>query len=244
MKRFPVIFAVALLSVASPAQAQDSENLRGIVRSVNEAWLSSDLGAAIVQLPFKEGDNFKEGDTLIAFDCASWESQLKAAKAKLAGEATMLKNNKQLKDHNAGGQFDVDIAKAKVDEAEASVEQIRVTLERCIIKAPFNGRMADLGVHLHEVPERNARILHILDNTSLEVDMILPSTWLKWLEPGVAFEIAVDETGAVAEAKVIRIAAAVDPVSQTVKVVGRLGKDAANILPGMSGAVIFRPPNG
>jgi membrane fusion protein, multidrug efflux system len=214
------------------------------VRSVSEAWLSSDLGAAIVKLPFQEGDAFKKGDTLIAFDCASFQSQLKAAKAKLAGEATMLKNNKQLKDHNAGGQFDVDIAKAKVDEAQAAIEQIEVTLARCVIAAPFDGRMADLGVHLHEVPERNARIMHILDTATLEVDMILPSAWMKWMEPGVAFELAVDETGAVAQAKVIRIAAAVDPVSQTIKVIGRLGGDAAHILPGMSGAVIFRPPNG
>ena len=180
---FLAVFAFAAMTGA--ACAEDLGTMRGIVRSVDEAWLSSDLGVAISKLPFKEGDAFKAGDTLVAFDCANVESQLKAQKARLAGETTMFKNNQQLKDRNAGGQFDVDLARAKVDEASAQVEELGVTLKRCVIAAPFPGKMADLGVHIHETPERGQRIMRIIDTTALEVDMILPSDWLKWLSPPI-----------------------------------------------------------
>ena len=117
-------------------------------------------------------------------------------------------------------------------------------MRRCKIRAPFNGRIAGLNAHLFETPERGARILQVVDSTSLEVDMILPSQWLKWLKPGMSFEVAVEETGASAIAEVVRIAAVIDPVSQTVKVTGRLTGATAGVLPGMSGPVLFRLPNG
>ena len=96
-KSLNFLATLAFVMIPGAACADDMGTMRGIVRSVDEVWLSSDLGAAISELPFKEGDAFRQGDTLIAFDCANIESQLKAQKARLAGEATMLKNNKQLR---------------------------------------------------------------------------------------------------------------------------------------------------
>jgi membrane fusion protein, multidrug efflux system len=231
------ILMSALLGTAANAETTDLS--RGIVRAVDEAWLSSDIGAAIDKLPFKEGQAFKKGDLLVSFDCAATESQLAAASAKLQVENITLKNHKQLKAHNAIGQFDVDIAKARVDQTAAERDSIAVVAKRCDLFAPFDGKIAQLGVHLFEVPERNARMMQILDLTAMEVDMILPSDWLKWLKPGTKFEIAIDELGEAAPAEVVRVAAAVDPVSQTIKVVGRISSSATNIQSGMSGSLTF-----
>ena len=225
--------------VSPTAYAEATDLSRGIMRAVDEAWLSSDIGAAIDKLPFKEGQAFKKGDLLISFDCAATEAQLAAASAKLQVENITLKNHKQLKAHNAIGQFDVDIAKARVDQTAAERDSIAVVAKRCDLFAPFDGKIAQLGVHLFEVPERNARMMQILDLTAMEVDMILPSEWLKWLKPGTRFEIAIDELGEAASAEVVRIAAAVDPVSQTIKVVGRISGNATNIQSGMSGSLTF-----
>lgn len=235
--------AAALILIgacAGPAAHAETTDLsRGIVRAVDEAWLSSDIGAAIDKLPLKEGEAFKKGDLLISFDCAATEAQLAAASAKLQVENITLKNHKQLKAHNAIGQFDVDIAKARVDQSSAERNAIAVVAKRCDLFAPFDGKIAQLGVHLFEVPERNARMMQILDLTAMEVDMILPSDWLKWLKPGTKFEIAIDELGEAAPAEVVRVAAAVDPVSQTIKVVGRISGNTAKIQSGMSGSLTF-----
>jgi multidrug efflux pump subunit AcrA (membrane-fusion protein) len=67
----------------------------------------------------------------------------------------------------------------------------------------------------------------------------VPSKWLQWLRVGSAFNFKVDETGDVLQAKVERISAAVDAVSQTVKVVASVPKSPANVLPGMSGRVLL-----
>jgi membrane fusion protein, multidrug efflux system len=230
---------VSSLGCATQAQAETTDLSRGIIRAVDEAWLSSDMGAAIDKLPFKEGQSFKKGDLLVSFDCAATEAQLAAADAKLQVENITLKNNKQLKAHNAIGQFDVDIAQARVAQTAAERDSIAVIAKRCDLYAPFDGKMAQLGVHLFEVPDRNARMMQILDTTAMEVDMILPSDWLKWLKPGSKFEINVDEIAEAAPAEVVRVAAAVDPVSQTIKVVGRISGDVSRVQSGMSGSLTF-----
>jgi RND family efflux transporter MFP subunit len=224
--------------VSSAASAP--ELTRGIVRARDEAWLSSDLSLPIDQLPFKEGDHFRKGQVVISFDCATLQAQLKAATAKLQGEAITLKNNRQLKQHNAIGQYEVDLAEAKVNVAQAEHDAIAVSLDRCDIPAPFDGQVGQMGVHLHETPDRNARIMQLLSSSDLEVDMILPSSWLRWLKPGTPFSLTLDELGETANGEVIRMAAAVDAVSQTVKVVGRLTGDLSRIRPGMSGVTAFK----
>lgn len=235
--------SAATLPVADPAlaSAPDAQDLvRGIIRARDEAWLSSELGLPIDKLPFKEGERFRKNDLLISFDCAAMEAQLKAAEAKLQGEAITLKNNRQLKQHNAIGQYDVDIAEAKVQVAQSERDTIAVTLSRCDIAAPFDGQVGQLNVHLHETPDRTIRLMQVLDSTDLEVDMILPSAWLRWLKPGSTFNISLEELGEMAGGQVIRIAAAVDAVSQTVKVVGRLTGDISRTRPGMSGVITFK----
>ncbi len=225
---------------ATPSRA-DSKNLtRGIIRALDEAWLSSDLGLPIDQLPFKEGQSFRKGDLLVSFDCAAILAQKTAAQAKVQAESITFKNNKQLKLSNAIGQYDVDIAKARVDQAEAEYEGIAVTVRRCDIVAPFDGDLAQLSVHLFEIPERGTRMMQVLNSMALEVDMIVPSDWLKWLKPGSKFEVTIDELGTSAPAEVVRLAAAIDPISQTIKVVGRLTGDISQIRPGMSGALKFQ----
>ena len=230
----------ALLALAGPsAFAAEGDSFRAIVRAADEAWLSSELGLPVDLLPLKEGQSFRKGDLLVSFDCSSVEAQLSAADAKVAAAALTAKNNKQLKAGNAIGQYDVDLSKVNLDQVIAEREAVAINLKRCDVKAPFDGIIGQVGVHLYETPDRNARILQILNTTTLEVDMIVPSDWLKWLKPGASFAVSLEELGQTIQGKVSRLAASIDPVSQTLKVVGVLTGDVSSVRPGMSGIVDF-----
>jgi membrane fusion protein, multidrug efflux system len=217
---------------------------RGIVRAVNEAWITSDLGFEIVDLELREGDAFAKGDRLAAFDCEGLRAEAKAAEAKHDAEALTYENNKKLADLKAAGRFEVGLSKARENEAAAQVEAYRIRLGHCELLAPFPGRVSELRVHAHEVPDRTQPLMHIIDTSGLEIDIILPSTWLRWLKPGTTFSMKIDETGKTLEAQILRIGAAVDPVSQTIKVVARFTDESSDVLPGMSGTAAFAVPNG
>ena len=73
-------------------------------------------------------------------------------------------------------------------------------------------------VNEHENVFPNDQLLSLLDDSLLEIELILPSKSLAWLKVGTPFEYAVDETGLRYPAAVQDIGANVDPASQTVKV--------------------------
>ena len=94
------------------------------------------------------------------------------------------------------------------------------------------------------MPSAGNPILRIIDDTTLEIDLIVPSDWLSWLDKGARFTFTVDETGKQYEADVIRLNAAVDPVSQTIKIRANFVGEPAGVLAGMSGFAKFTPPEG
>ncbi|NWJ24002.1 efflux RND transporter periplasmic adaptor subunit [Rhizobium sp. RM] len=241
-----LVLAIATVTPGGhPAYAQDDGTAsRGIVKAVNQAMIGTDLSLPIVSLPFREGQDFSKGDVLAAFDCRDLEAQVKSAEAVLRAETITHENNMRLARSKAVGSYEVDLSKAKTDQAAAELEAFRSKMARCVIRAPYDGRVAFMRANEHEIPEPNQPLMQVVSTGDLEIETLLPSPWLRWLKPGAPFTIAIDETGEQKKAEVARIAATVDPVSQTVKVTGRFSGDTKGILPGMSGATKFNPVPG
>jgi membrane fusion protein, multidrug efflux system len=241
-----ILAALALFATAPGSlHAQNGgETLRGIVTSVNEAMIGTDLIFPIASLPFREGQHFSKGDVLVAFSCSDLAAQVKSAEAVLRAERITQENTARLARSKAVGAFEVDMARAKMDQAAAELEAYQSKMSRCVVRAPYDGRIAFMRAHEHEIPEPNQPLMQIVSEGELEIEALLPSSWLRWLKPGSSFSIRIDETGETKQAEVVRIAAIVDPVSQTVKVTGRFSDDTIGILPGMSGPTEFNPASG
>lgn len=240
-----LMLAVAAAPRASKAGPETLPQARGVLRSVGEATLSSDISAHILRIPFREGDTFKKGDVLVAFDCARHQAELKVAEAEFRSQRATYENGLSLLKMKAAGALEVAVAKGQSDKAEANVQVAQVRVAQCQILAPFAGRVVDVLGHEHDTPAPNAPLLRIVDHANIEVDLILPSKWLGWLRAGTPFTFQIDETGTTVPGRVIRLGAAVDPVSQTLKINGVLQPAEAGpvaILPGMSGNATFKGP--
>lgn len=212
---------------------------RGLIKPVNQATLSSEISARITKLPYKVGASFKKGNILINFDCSQYSAELDAAKAEYLARAKRLDNNRQLLKLNAISKIEVDISEAEAQKARAAQEIAQVKVNQCSIKAPYDGRVVEHLVHEHESVAKDQQLISILDDKDLEIELIVPSKWLAWLKSGTKFKIAIDETGNTYDAVVSEVGAAVDPVSQTVRILGKFESDTNSILPGMSGEVTF-----
>jgi hypothetical protein len=75
-----------------------------------------------------------------------------------------------------------------------------------------------------------------------EVELLVPSRWLSWLKPGVAFTVHIEETDKSYPARVTRLGGRVDPVSQSNKVIGEITGPVIGLMAGMSGQVTMNPP--
>ena len=79
--------------------------------------------------------------------------------------------------------------------------------------------------------------MEIINDKDLEIEFIAPSRALPNLKPGKAFKVTLDETKHTYNAEIIRTGGRVDPVSQTIKVYGRIIGNSPDLLPGMSGSI-------
>ncbi len=217
-------------------------NIRGLVKPKSEARLSSEVLARITALPFKPGQRFREGDVLIRLDCSRYQAQLASAKAELNARSKTHENNRELSRLNAIGKLEVEISKAEADKAAAEARAAGVNVSRCVITAPYPGRIVESKVHEHETVAPEQELMTILDDRDLEIEIIVPSKWLTWLKVGTPFTFHVDETDSDYLAKVSGLGARVDPVSQTMRVDGVFQTAAHDVLAGMSGTARFSAP--
>lgn len=226
-------------SLALAADGDPADAVRGIVRPVDQAQISTDLQLPVIELNVKEGDSFRAGEVLIRFDCERLQAEWDATKAAHEETRITLASADYLSKKGAAGRLDVAIAKAKADKAEAEQRALAARLKQCTVVAPFEGRVSELAVHTHEVPPSGRPMISIVDERSFEIDLIAPSVYLKWLRPRQKLRFSIDETGSTHDAEVIRIGAIVDPVSQTVKITAGMAPGDSRVVAGMSGSAIF-----
>ena len=220
----------------------DALTARGVVIANAEVTFSSDLTAPIQSIPLRTGQPFKKGEVLVAFDCGRQQAELRGAEAEEYKYKLILENREKLLRRKAAGAFEVAEAKADLRGASAQTDRIRKIMRSCTIKAPFDGSVLEKHADAYEMPGANAPLLTVVDDSILELDLIVPSRWLRWMVRGTEFEFEVDETGNSYRATVLRIGAKIDAVSQTIRITGRFSKLPETVLPGMSGVARFSLP--
>ena len=228
-------------TAAPPARlaAERDGSIRTQLGSRNAVTISAELAARISSLPLREGDTFRAGQTLVGFDCSLHQTQLRKAEAATEAAQAVLHSNLRLAELNSIGKYEVEQAQARVKEAQAEVAASRTLVQRCVIAAPFTGRVAKRHAATHQYVSPGSPLLDILETGQLELQMIVPSKWLAWLKPGVVFSVEVDELGKSFSAKVQRLGAQIDPVSQSIAVYGVMDGNQPGLLPGMSGWAVF-----
>ncbi len=232
-------FAGSVSYAADAAPGESPPPVRGVVRPRTQASISSDLAVAVRRAPFLEGQRFKKGDLLVAFDCRRFEAEYEAAKAQHHEAQLTAENSAYLLARKALGKFDFELALARVAKAAAGMAAVSVRLDQCTISAPYDGRVTELLIREHETPAPGRPMITVIADNDLEIELIIPSQWLSWIEAGETFTFHIDETQGDCTAEVSRLGAAVDPVSQTVKAVGRFQTTDSKILAGMSGTARF-----
>ena len=245
-----ILFSILFIFQIAFAQDDDlfstgivSDNVRGLIKPVEKAIISSEITAKVNELPFKSGDRFKKGDLLVGFDCSFYRADLASADAAFKSRQNIYKNNKELLALNAISDIDVSISESEMQVARADRTMKAIRVNQCQIKSPYSGRVIELAINEHETVPADKEILSILNDRDLEIELIVPSNWLNWLKEGEPFSFIIDETGKTLNAKVAKIAAVVDPVSQTIKLIGKFDDDINGVLSGMSGTAQFKSNN-
>jgi len=241
--RYLLFFFVTLFICFSPGHVcAGVVSIRALLVPELETTLSGELPATIKKMDVDIGDYFEKGDLLIEFDCANLLAEQRKVKAELREAESIHRVNTKLQKFKSIGDLEVAVSAARLERAQAELCLWEVRLGKCEIKAPFSGRVLSRQASPYQQVAPGQPLLEIIDTVNLSLQLFIPSDWLSWLKPGVAFTVVVDETGKKYSATISVVGAKVDPVSQTIEVRAKIEGEHPELLAGMSGTAKFTNP--
>ena len=232
-----LIIAVSFF-LSTQAHSQDMES-RALVVASQEAVLSSELAARIENIAVKEMQRFKKGDLLIQFDCSLYEAQKDVVSANANGALIKLKSDEQMLQMRSIGKYELELSISEYEKAKSELRIAELNVERCKIKAPFDGAVEEVVVNTFETIQPQVELMKIIQTDILELEMVVSSEWISWLTIGHPIKVYIDEIQKEFNASISGIGANVDPVSQTIQLKGTITDASPALLPGMSGRVVF-----
>jgi membrane fusion protein, multidrug efflux system len=230
---------VSVAAAQSLAPAGGERLVRVQLAPAQYTTLSAEIAARVEHLPYREGQRFARGEVLVQLDCAMYRARLDRAEAEALEARTSHDVNERLQGMGSISLLEIGVSAARKAVTEADVRLMRTLVDRCVIRAPFAGRVVQQAARAHQYVAEGQSVMEILDDRTLEVEMVLPSQWLRWLAPGLGFEVRIDEIGGSFPATVDRVGARVDPVSQSVRVFGVIASQDSRLMAGMSGVAVF-----
>lgn len=198
----------------------------GTVRARRRAKLSPDLGARVVELPVREGERVRRGQVLLRLDDSTLQAQLEKARRELAAaearhrEACLaaeqaereLARHQELADRQivsrnlldqlgsraATSRAGCDAAEAAVSSAEAAIDVIREELRKTVLRAPFDGIVAELSTEVGEwvTPSPPALpvppVIELIDDSSIYVSAPMNEVDSGRIRPGQPVRMTID----------------------------------------------------
>ncbi len=236
--KYLVKTAVLIVLMLSYANAEVRES-RALVVASQEAILSSELAARIENIAVKEMQRFKKGDLLIQFNCSLYEAQKDVVSANANSALIKLKSDEQMLQMRSIGKYELELSISEYEKAKSELRIAELNVERCQIKAPFDGAVEEVVVNTFETIQPQVELMKIIQTEVLELEMVVSSEWISWLKIGHPIKVYIDEIQKEFNATISGIGANVDAVSQTIQLKGTITDTSPALLPGMSGRVVF-----
>ncbi len=220
--------------VAAPAEWPATMSAVGSIAAVHGVTVSADLPGVVERIAFESGKSVRAGEVLVQLDTRQERAQLGAAEAQRDLAKLNLDRGRQLLEQKVIAQAEYDQLAATWKSAQARVGEIRATIGRKTIRAPFSGVLGIRRVNLGQYLNGGDAVVPLQSMDPLYVDFSVPQQQAGALRTGSAVRITVDSVAVTdAPGAVTAIDAIVDPDTRNVHVQGTLHNRGAHLRPGM-----------
>jgi membrane fusion protein, multidrug efflux system len=219
--------------VATQASWATTLNAIGSVAAVNGVTVSADLPGIITEIRFTSGQAVTKGDVLVRLDTRQERAQLAAAEAQRELARLALDRNRGLAASGVVAQSNLDQAQAEFSSAEARAGEIRATIERKTIRAPFSGVLGIRQVNVGQYVSGGAPIVSLQALRPAYVNLTVPQQQLAQMRPGGSIEVTSDALGAPEVGKIAAIDSVIDENTRNARVQAIFDNASGRLRPGM-----------
>ncbi len=206
----------------------------GSMEAVHGVTVSADLPGTVSEIHFDSGRMVQKGEILAELDTRQERAQLAAMEAQHDLAKVNHARYLQLMNEGVISKQDYDKAMADDRQAEANVNEIRATIDRKTIRAPFTGvlgiRQANLGQYL----AAGQAIVPLQSLDPIYVNFSVPQQVLGQVHVGQAVHFTTDSLpGHTFTGRVNAINSVIDPSTRNVEIQATVSNPGAKLHPGM-----------
>jgi membrane fusion protein (multidrug efflux system) len=201
---------------------------------VHGVTIGAEVGGRVSEIAFESGSSVKRGAVLVRLDTSAEEAQLEAALADAKLARATLQRAKVLRQGNANAPADLDVAEARAEQAEASVANLRATIAKKTVRAPFDGRISIRQVELGQILAPGTPVASLQSVDPIYADFWVPQQAIADLRSGHRARLRTDAyRGAEWSGDVTTVNPEVDPATRNVRVRATFPNHDGRLRPGM-----------
>jgi membrane fusion protein, multidrug efflux system len=206
----------------------------GTMEAVHGVTVSADLPGTVDKINFDSGKSVQQGEVLVQLDTRQERAQLAATEAQRDLAKINYARYDELQKQGVISKQDYDKAMADQKQTEANVGEIRATIERKTIRAPFSGvlgiRQANLGQYL----AAGAAIVPLQSVNPIYVDFSVPQDVMSQVKVGDQVRLTAESLGSLEfTGRVNALDSVVDQSTRNVQVQATLPNPGGKLRPGM-----------
>ena len=220
--------------VAKQEQWPGTLNMIGTVEAVHGVTVSADLAGIVGRINFESGQSVREGAVLVELDTRQEHAQLASLEAQRDLAHVNFGRMDGLVKAGVISRMDYDQATAQQKATEANVAEIKATIERKTIRAPFSGILGIRKVNLGQYLAGGGAIVPLQSLNPIYVNFGVPQQAATNVRVGHTVRVSTEDVaGHVFTGRVTAIDSVVDETTRNVQIQATLSNPEGKLRPGM-----------
>jgi len=209
-------------------------NVIGTAAAVQGVTVSADLPGTVARIAFDSGKAVNAGDVLVELDTRQERAQLAAMEAQRDLAHINFARMKQLVDEGVIARTEYDNATAQQKATDAQVGEIRATIARKTIRAPFSGILGIRQVNLGQYLSAGEAIVPLQSLNPIYVNFGVPQQTAAQARVGRTLRVSSNDVGGLTFAgRVTALDSVVNEATRNVQVQATLANPGGKLRPGM-----------
>ena len=206
----------------------------GTTAAVQGVTVAADLPGLVSRIAFESGRAVREGDVLVELDTKQEQAQLAAAEAQRELARLNFARMQALVADGAISRADFDQAAAEQKSTEARVGEIKASISRKTIRAPFSGILGIRQVNLGQYLSGGDPVVPLQALHPIYVNFGVPQQDTARVRVGGAVRITADElSGTTFAGRVTAVDSVVNQATRNVQVQATVPNPDGRLRPGM-----------
>jgi membrane fusion protein (multidrug efflux system) len=204
----------------------------GTVAAVQGVTVSADQPGIVERIAFESGQRVNQGDLLVQLDVRQERAQLAAAQAQLDWAKVSLDRAKRLVETEIGSQEALDNADSQYRAAEAKVGELKATIERKTIRAPFTGVLGIRQVNVGQYLQSGSPVVPLQSLQPIYVNFSVPQQEIVRVRVGGEVTVTNAQSGVTSTGKITAVDSVIDPATRNIAVQATFPNGDGKLHPG------------